>query len=431
MNDHTCIGYDDLIDLALLDLSRGNVAEAGRRIEEAVANVRGDAQCDALVARIFWFLCSDRPAAARNIARYLTYTWTGERTDQAWRRARDVLAYSPYLNRTLESLLGVVVPWTRAWSDFFPSQLDRLATQTRHNARASDPSGLVSKDGECRIVIGLTGGIGSQMFQYAAALNWARRCAGRISIDRRFYTDVVREDRRYWLDLFNIDAATATTDDIEHVAMYRHEQDLTVLDERMLHGTGSVYLAGFWPSDIYFSPVSDELRKHFKFKNGSITRYAEDFVGNIRAMGDPVVAVHVRRGDNTLAYNRNSYRLHPADYYRDAAARFPKNCTFLVFSDTNLDLEWCKTNLSLGTGLRVVYSEAHSFIFDLALMAACDHHIISVSAFSWWAAWLGARKGQRVIVPPAEQGTGPTGAHFRQDERFPESWEVLTMLPGT
>jgi hypothetical protein len=36
---------------------------------------------------------------------------------------------------------------------------------------------------------------------------------------------------------------------------------------------------------------------------------------------------------------------------------------------------------------------------DMALMAACDHNIITNSSFSWWAAWLGEPEGRQVVMP--------------------------------
>lgn len=62
-------------------------------------------------------------------------------------------------------------------------------------------------------------------------------------------------------------------------------------------------------------------------------------------------------------------------------------------------------------------------------MQECDDHILSVSSFSWWAAYLAERPGQRVVMAAAEQGTGITGAHYRQSERAPPHWEVMVMPP--
>jgi hypothetical protein len=32
-------------------------------------------------------------------------------------------------------------------------------------------------------------------------------------------------------------------------------------------------------------------------------------------------------------------------------------------------------------------------------MSLASHHVIANSTYSWWAAWLGDKPGQRVIMP--------------------------------
>jgi hypothetical protein len=32
-------------------------------------------------------------------------------------------------------------------------------------------------------------------------------------------------------------------------------------------------------------------------------------------------------------------------------------------------------------------------------MSLASHHIIANSTYSWWAAWLGGKEGQRVLMP--------------------------------
>ena len=57
---------------------------------------------------------------------------------------------------------------------------------------------------------------------------------------------------------------------------------------------------------------------------------------------------------------------------------------------------------------------------DMALMAACNHHIIANSTFSWWGAWLSDQVG-KVFAPRIWFPDRATTA----TELYPKAWRVL------
>jgi galactoside 2-L-fucosyltransferase 1/2 len=57
------------------------------------------------------------------------------------------------------------------------------------------------------------------------------------------------------------------------------------------------------------------------------------------------------------------------------------NAFFIVASD---DMKWAKENLNS----RASMSPFQNNFYDLALLANCQHSIISSGTFSWWAGWL-------------------------------------------
>ena len=70
------------------------------------------------------------------------------------------------------------------------------------------------------------------------------------------------------------------------------------------------------------------------------------------------------------------------------------NLKFIIFSD---DIEWCKHKFN---GTDVQFSTGNSSIIDFAMMSLCDHHILTRSSFSWWAAWLSKNENKICISPP-------------------------------
>jgi hypothetical protein len=187
-------------------------------------------------------------------------------------------------------------------------------------------------------------------------------------------------------------------------------------------------LFGYFQSPLYFECIADELRSEL---NGMISRgthascvhSSASYGSSLKSrLSEPnAVAVHVRRGD---------YLHHPVfnvcdkTYYLDALnqmrARLP-NARFFIFSD---DPEWCHAEFS-DSDQEVVDSgdAAANPLHDLHLMSLASHHIIANSTYSWWAAWLGNKPGQQVIMPNrwyARDFNAPV-----EEKKLPH-WEIIT-----
>lgn len=203
----------------------------------------------------------------------------------------------------------------------------------------------------------LMGGLGNQMFQYAAGLAVAKRLGENLELNTTFYDS--HGGRDYQLFHFPISArVTDRTDSRIEEAGFPYQE---------INQSGM--MVGYWQSEKYFADISDDIRKEFALPSTDL-----DFV-----------AIHVRRGD----YLQLPQVFHTldVDYYEEAAKHFP-NADFLVFSE---DTKWCKKNLPWADVV-----EGNPPFVDLALMASCKGMIMANSSFSWWAAWLG---NQKVVAP--------------------------------
>ena len=74
----------------------------------------------------------------------------------------------------------------------------------------------------------------------------------------------------------------------------------------------------------------------------------------------------------------SSYFKFGMDYFR---RRFP-GCLFLVVSD---DPAWCEENLLDGEDIFLVASYAAA---DLAILASCQHVIMSYGTFGFWGGFM-------------------------------------------
>jgi hypothetical protein len=261
------------------------------------------------------------------------------------------------------------------------------------------------------IITQLKGGLGNQLFQYAAARRLSLTLGVPLKLDVGFYKR--HKQRTYELDQFRIEAGIAT--DWE-VARWRGPRLLTRItqplgllprcvmeksfefDPAILHLQGGRYLEGYWQSYRYFADVAPQIRSELAVRTppSDADRAMLDRMAQCDA-----VCLHVRRGDyasNPIA--RQYHGLCVPEYYRtavEAIAAQLRAPELFVFSD---DMPWVKQNLRFE--LPTTHVEHHgvdSAPLELRLMGGCRHFVIANSSLSWWAAWLASSEESSVYAP--------------------------------
>jgi Glycosyl transferase family 11 len=171
-----------------------------------------------------------------------------------------------------------------------------------------------------------------------------------------------------------------------------HDQSF---DPRFLATPADCLLFGYFQSPLYFQDIADDLRNELNTLFSEASRAPAELVARLADSGS--VAVHVRRQD---------YLHHPifnvcdSDYYQESIRQMRAllpGARFLIFSD---DPQWCRSEFR-DSDQEVIDSgrKASNPLHDLHLMSLASHHIIANSTYSWWAAWLGDKPGQRVMMP--------------------------------
>jgi hypothetical protein len=291
------------------------------------------------------------------------------------------------------------------------------------------------------IVAELAGGLGNQMFQYAACRAVADRLGVELGLDLRKLRSP--NGRAYGLGHFNIRATELSDRDLrgvrgprswrghvrrgpaDVVSRWWHRpahghlrpviyQDFPYSDvlTRVDDGT---WLSGFWQSERYFADIGDRLRADLTLKTVSAETARRHAA--IQALDYPV-AVHVRRSDYArVATTRADHGLCSTRYY-DAAmseirAREP-SAWFVFFSD---EPEWVRTHLRRPRSTVLAPPDSGSPHEDLYLMTRCRAQIIANSSFSWWGAWLAPRPS--LVIAPKRW----MRAHWvPQEDIVPRGW---------
>jgi hypothetical protein len=268
------------------------------------------------------------------------------------------------------------------------------------------------------VIVRLMGGLGNQMFQYAAGRSLSFKKDVPLKLDHSFlekrsegYTK-----RNYELGSFNIKADRASEIEIKKYSDQNRyliklksyfpflsktmvfNESKGYFDPRFLKLSSDVYLNGHWQDLKYFEQIKEILQEEFRLRSES-----QEYQRQLRQMrSDCSVSVHIRRGDYVTLPNASAYHgVLGMEYYRNAVSimrdKIP-DTTFFVFSDDPL---WCKEHLDLNVPYQLVESNGLTAPEELWLMAQCDHHIIANSSFSWWAAWL-LDNGKKMVIAPKE-----------------------------
>lgn len=260
------------------------------------------------------------------------------------------------------------------------------------------------------ITVRLMGGLGNQLFQYAAAYSIAKQKNTKLFIDKRFYA-VNSQHGGYRLDRLQIPELSVVPHEGEKPewkikAIGKLPKLDWFIDKKIVHESrfksaltipNDPLLLGYWQNLNYFSLYMNDFRSFFVPLSISDKTKASA----LAIHGGNSVSVHVRRGD--YVSNPEALKNHgicSAEYYKTAInyiLETVENPVFFVFSD---DVPWVENNLGdLFSKSNCFYMKGNSQEEDLWLMSNAKHHIIANSSFSWWGAYLASNESQKVVSP--------------------------------
>lgn len=272
------------------------------------------------------------------------------------------------------------------------------------------------------IIVKLKGGLGNQLFQYAAAKNLAIINQTKLLIDSSsgFSNDPYK--RSFALLNFCIKSEIASLDEINNflgksniIRYFRiffsylfSFNNLQYIHERFYHydekvanikSKKNIYLEGYFQSEKYFIKNYNEVLSEFEFK-----QEASDI--NLKYLLQikdcESVSLHVRTYDDAKINSAIKIYGNPSiDYYEKAVEYIKskiKDPVFFIFSD---NIDWAKNNIVINHAKveYISHNDIENGHEDLRLMKACKHNIIANSSFSWWGAWLNKNKSKIVIAP--------------------------------
>lgn len=271
------------------------------------------------------------------------------------------------------------------------------------------------------VIARIVGGLGNQLFIYAAArrMALANNVPLRLDVESGFKWDVVYK-RKYLLHQFNIKAETASPWEscVTRVGRIRRyflrrinktipfknrfyiTEESQNFDPRILRYKvrRKVYLEGYWQSEKYFKDIEDVIRKDFQIATDfdSVTLSEAEMISKKNS-----VCIGVRRFQEEI--NSTKFLLG-MEYYQKAIEIMVQEVPDAHFFIITEDPEWALKNFKIRYPFTLISHKVGNerAYENLWLMSLCKHFIISQGTYHWWGAWLSTNPDKKVIAPASE-----------------------------
>ena len=274
--------------------------------------------------------------------------------------------------------------------------------------------------------IGHNGRLGNQLFQYATARAYSEKYNLPI---------LLPNDKYNRLADFKPKCSFVKKILLENSSRYIFKEKKFSFDDAIFAEHKRYDINGLFQTEKYFYKIRNILLKELKTSEENVSKYCKNYINRLKNKypNKQIVALHNRRGDNVPSkenysnlelgvFRNDKNRFHPLmklNYFFCAMQMFDDSI-FLVFSDTDKDIEWCKKKFK---GKNIFFSEGHDDLTDLMLMKNCDHNIISNSSFSWWGAWLNENPGKKVYAPKV--WFGEAYKNWDVSDLIPKEWIII------
>lgn len=259
------------------------------------------------------------------------------------------------------------------------------------------------------VTCNLKGGLGNQLFQVAAVIEYGKKFGKKPVFDtRKLYLQETKDETRrqtYFESVLSwcSDGSVSSLD----LGLWSCLVETGFEFEELPHLPGNVIIDGYFQSSQY-SPqtIQDTCNKIIQHITSQTTISHASTTSLIRDIRDSSnVSIHIRRSD----YVQSSVHVSlPISYYRNSLSKLidvlgQKKCSSLKLVFFSDDVQWCRsfsrkrspfsTIMKYFDGYQIVDTselvDAHvSSWLDMYLMSLCTHHIIANSTYSWWAAKL-------------------------------------------
>ncbi|XP_048410617.1 galactoside alpha-(1,2)-fucosyltransferase 2-like [Stegostoma tigrinum] len=197
------------------------------------------------------------------------------------------------------------------------------------------------------------------------------------------------------------------------------------MDERYKNILGDhVKFFGYPCSWTFYHHIREEILHEFSFHE-FVTKEINLYLRKITAQHQNVtyVGVHVRRGDY-IQVMPQVWKGVIADrnYLENAMAYFRDKYKDVIFIVTSNGLDWCRKNIDASKGDVYFVGDGNESKpqRDFAILAHCNHTIMTIGTFGYWAAYLAG--GEVIYLTNFTLPGSPFLKVFKYEAAFLPEW---------
>ncbi len=272
------------------------------------------------------------------------------------------------------------------------------------------------------------GRLGNLMFHYASLLGIAN------ATGMTAYINASKREAQEFQGIFELTPGVIVGPQVHKKKNAREkflkERSASVFSpELMQQRDKHIWLYAYLESYKYFDNIKNKIRREFTFKKdiqekakASLKHTLDLLRGNVsHEEGMTLIGVHARRSDMTGRKAREYGHNTPGeDYYHQAMDYFRRKYPDAVYVIASDDREWAAAHVQGNRTDAVVIADDNQPPVDMATLSLCNHSIISVGTFGWWAAWLAG--GDTVYFSKYSIPNSTMSNRFSAADFFPPDW---------
>ena len=267
------------------------------------------------------------------------------------------------------------------------------------------------------------GRLGNNLYHLAASYAIVEKNHRKLVLTPRYIHNI-----KTLLNISCLDVETATVPNgINTIGAYRNgvyvnNYDPALLGHRNDRDLELIYIRVM----RYFLPYGSLIRNHMVI-NDNLVQSTQQLLHSLQvAPHSTFVGIHVRRGDRTGSKAKERGHLIPKKkFFKNAMTYYLSKYTNVIFIVCSDDMKWSKKHLYEGmlnsAALYAIhFSPGAPAEWDMALLAQCNHSIMSVGTFGWWGAWFAG--GETIYFNHSVREGSKKDKKFKPENYFWPTW---------